>query len=90
MERRSRLPLQSGGGMTFASERRSREKAVSFARCGFERSPVHLDHAHHSLHGVGVTDQLADVTRHNLPAKAEAVAEPTAGHGFATSINLSQ
>src|SRR5258708_9405702 len=30
-----------------------------------------------------MTDQLADIAWHNLPAQAEAVCEPAAGHGFA-------
>ena len=38
------------------------------ARGGFQRGQVHLDHPHHGFHGFGVTDQLADIARHNLPA----------------------
>ena len=38
------------------------------ARGGFQRGQVHLDHPHHGFHGFGVTDQLADIAWHNLPA----------------------
>src|SRR5882757_729920 len=64
------------------------EKASVLSRGGFERGQVHLDHPHHGFHGFGVTDQLADITWHNLPAQAEAVCEPAAGHGFAAFDQL--
>src|SRR5512133_2217349 len=66
----------------------TREGLSVLSRGGFERGQVHLDHAHHGLHGLGVTDQLADIARHDLPAEAEAVGEPTAGHGFAAFDQL--
>ncbi len=59
-----------------------------FLRGGFQRGQVHLDHAHHGFHGFGVTDQFADIAWHNLPAEAEAICEPAAGHGFAAFDQL--
>jgi hypothetical protein len=65
----------------------SRESVL--ARGGFQRGQIHLDHPHHGFHGFGVTDQLADIARHYLPAEAEAICEPAASHGFATFDQLS-
>src|SRR5215469_16286336 len=71
------------------ASRRSCWKWLSIlSRGGLQCRQVHLDHPHHGFHGFGVTDQLADVARHNLPAQAEAVCEPAAGHGFAAFDQL--
>jgi hypothetical protein len=38
------------------------------ARGGFQSRQIHLDHPHHGLHSLGVTDQLTNIAWHNLPA----------------------
>ena len=58
------------------------------SRGGFQRGQVHLDHPHHGLHGFRMTDQFADIAWHNLPAQAEAICKPAAGHGFAAFDQL--
>jgi len=65
-----------------------RRRRSVVARRGFQRAQVHLDHPHHRFHGFGMTDQRADIARHNLPAQPEAVREPAAGHRLATLDQL--
>src|SRR5579859_4803985 len=60
----------------------------ALSRSRFQSRQIHLDHPHHRLHGLGMTDQLADIARHDLPAETEAIREPAARHRFAAFHQL--
>src|SRR3954451_18098874 len=57
-------------------------------RRGLQCGDVELYHFHHRGHRLGMLQDLADLLRHDLPAQAELVRQPTAGHGFATLKQL--
>src|ERR1700728_4154703 len=57
-------------------------------RRGLQRSDVELYHLHHRSHRFGMLQDLANLLRHDLPAQAELVRQPAAGHGLATLKQL--
>ena len=67
---RCRLPDTSlGCAVPVSNSKESERKWLSvLSRGGFQCGQVHLDHPHHGFHGFGMTDQLADIAWHNLPA----------------------
>src|SRR6185437_7026003 len=60
----------------------------ALARGGFQCAQVQLDHPHHRLHGFGMTNQLINLARHNLPTQSKAVGEPAAGIGLSAFQQL--
>src|ERR1700686_1227107 len=53
-------------------------------RRGLQRGDVELHHLHHRSHRFGMLQDLANLLRHDLPAQAELVRQPAAGHRLAT------
>jgi hypothetical protein len=57
-------------------------------RRGLQRGDVELHHLHHRGHRIRMLHDLANLLRHDLPAQAELVRQPAAGHGLATLKQL--
>jgi uncharacterized membrane protein YfcA len=53
-------------------------------RGGLQRGDVELHHLHHRSHRLRMLQELPNIFRHDLPAQAELVGQPAAGHGLAT------
>src|SRR3954462_9530583 len=60
-----------------------RLRSLLLFRCRLKCGDVEFHHVHNRFHRFRVLQDLANLLRHNLPAEAELVRQPAAGHGLA-------